>query len=44
MSTVQTGDTIAVYRSGTLYKAPADMSTLQDTDIINILKVEDSFT
>jgi hypothetical protein len=34
MSTVQTGDTIAVYRSGTLYKAPADMSTLQDTDII----------
>jgi hypothetical protein len=34
MSTVQPGDTIAVYRSGTLYKTPADMSTLQDTDII----------
>jgi hypothetical protein len=34
MSTVQTGDTIAVYRSGKLYKAPADMSTLHNSDLI----------
>lgn len=34
MSTVQAGDVIAVYRSGKLHNAPADMSTVQDTDLI----------
>lgn len=34
MSTVKPGDMIAVYRGSTLYHAPADMSTVQDTDLI----------
>lgn len=36
MSTVQAGDVIAVYRGGQLYHAPADMSTVQDTDLLVI--------